>query len=188
MLSQPLLLALLRIVSKLVQGRESVHLSNFANSISSSKKSHMAEQTHHRLTFKKGLWWKGALVSLSGLMVDIVMLIPLSLFALVSAAFNNRIFSMMAVAPLISQIVQILYNLPPRNIKRDGRKGPNDTKLLWYYLTGKYGKALNKSLEEFKSIVVRYDQNYHTATPWFVNADSDLFSQYLEATKNLFEK
>jgi hypothetical protein len=131
--------------------------------------------------FRKGLWWKGSLVSIAGIFADILVLILLFGLGILSNSFMSKTVETVLVAAIICQMLQIIFNLPPRDIKRNENKMPNDTKKLWIYLSSKYKYNIDIAAEKIKNDIARYSEKFDESSMFIARADSTLLSMYLNA-------
>jgi hypothetical protein len=84
-------------------------------------------------------------------------------------------------------MLQIIFNLPPRDIKRNENKIPNDTKNLWNYLSLKYKTDIDIAAEKIKNDFSRYSEQLDESSMFLARADSIFLSIYLNAMIDLRE-
>ncbi len=86
---------------------------------------------------------------------------------------------------ILMEIILLIFNLIPRNIKINGKIQPNDGKLIYSAITTDYKKYFYNAFEEYKKILLRYEDKEKTLPKTFLNHDIKILLIFIAAQNKL---
>jgi hypothetical protein len=126
-----------------------------------------------------GTRWQGAAYSISGLLVDTALLL-LVLLVLAGQTWAFLFFAVLA----IYQVMVILTNLVPMDVRVGAVRIPNDGKQFLGYVF----KRRSIALDAYRDNVARYDPAFRIEDSWMMRADAPMLQLWSRAAIDIAAK
>jgi hypothetical protein len=138
--------------------------------------------------FLEGLWWRGAVFSGAGILVDAILLVVLlklvGLKAGAPAADQSWQENGVLVMIVVYQALIVAGTLIPSQYTSEGAKLPNDGRQVLDYLTGRTSRAL----DAYRTQVRRYDPGFRIDDSWLMRGDVPMLGKFWLAEQDMLAR